>query len=139
MERISTFRLYLLRAVYLMLAAGGFTISWAAILDPAMHWELMHGVVVSMLGAMSLLALLGIRYPVRMLPLLLWEIAWKCIWLLRVALPLWRADQIDAATTANIYNCALVLIVVAAIPWPYVYAHYVKQRGDPWARGAARL
>jgi len=75
MTEVSTFRLYFLRAAYLLLAVGGSFISWLEILDPMKKWELMHGVVVSMLGAMSMLAALGIRYPLQMLPLLFWELA----------------------------------------------------------------
>jgi hypothetical protein len=26
------------------------------------------------------------------------------------------------------------VIVYLAIPWPYVFAHYVKARGDRWRR-----
>jgi hypothetical protein len=31
-------------------------------------------------------------------PILLFEIVWKSIWLIAVALPLWSANQIDAGT-----------------------------------------
>jgi hypothetical protein len=91
MNDVSTLRLYLLRAGYLLLVVGLGSTIWPAILDQT-TWELMRGVVVSMLGAMSLLAVLGIRYPLQMLPLLFFELTWKSIWLLRVALPLWSAD-----------------------------------------------
>jgi len=36
---------------------------------------------------MSLLAFLGLRYPVRMLPILLLEVNWKLIWIGTVAIP----------------------------------------------------
>jgi hypothetical protein len=36
---------------------------------------------------MSLLALLGLRYPVQLLPLLVFESAWMLIWLAAVAVP----------------------------------------------------
>lgn len=47
----------------------------------------MEGVVVCLLAAMSLLAFLGPRYPIRMLPILLFEVAWKEIWIAAVAIP----------------------------------------------------
>jgi hypothetical protein len=131
-KQLSTLRLSALRTAYLLLAVGGSFISWTQILDPTRKWELMHGVVVSMLGAMSILALLGLRYPLQMLPLLFWELAWKTIWLIRVALPAWRAQQMDQATADNVFACSLAVIVVIAIPWGYVFRHYVRNAGDPW-------
>jgi len=38
---------------------------------------------------MSLLAFLGLRYPVGMLPILLFEVTWKVIWIVAVARPTW--------------------------------------------------
>jgi hypothetical protein len=132
MCQVPLWRLYFLRAVYLLLAVGGSFISWAEILDPAASWKFMNGVVVCMLGALSLLALLGVRYPLQMLPLLFWEISWKLIWLLRIALPAWRSGHIDPAVSSNLFSCVLVILVIAAVPWSYVWRHYLSKPGDPW-------
>lgn len=99
----------------------------------------MHGVVVSMLAAMSLLATLGLRYPLQMLPLLFWELTWKTIWLVRVALPLWRSDRMDQATADNVFACSLAVIVAIAIPWRYVFEHYLTNAGDPWTIALGRV
>ena len=138
MNDVSTFRLYLLRFVYLLIAVGlAFTI-WPQILHHPTPWSLWHGVGCSLLGAMSILAILGIRYPLKMLPLLFFELTWKSIWLLAVALPLWSAHQMDAENLETAQNCIMGVIVPIVIPWPYVWAHYVKMRGDRW-RGAGSL
>jgi len=137
MSEVSTFRLYLLRAGYLLIAVGQGSLIWPAVFDPTKTWELMHGVVVCMLGAMAALALLGIRYPLQMLPLLFWELTWKSIWLLRVALPLWRSNQLDADTEQSAIECLIAVIFLVIIPWRYVFEHYVRKAGDPWRRPAA--
>jgi len=137
MTELSTFRLTLLRAAYLLLVIGlGITI-WPSILDPSQGWSLMGGVVTCMLGAMSALAIIGLRYPLKMLPLLFFEMTWKTIWLLRVALPLWSTGRLDAATTETVYECLMVAIFPFLIPWGYVFATYVRKAGDPWLKRAA--
>jgi hypothetical protein len=65
MAEVSTFRLYLLRAMYLLLAVGlGLTI-WPAIIAPPSVVANSSTVVRALLGALSLLCLLGLRYPLR--------------------------------------------------------------------------
>jgi hypothetical protein len=85
-----------------------------------------------MLFAMALLAALGIRYPLQMLPLLLFELVWKALWLISVALPLWSAHQINAQMAEAINATLMGVIVPIIIPWPYVYANYIKKPGDRW-------
>jgi hypothetical protein len=55
MTDVSTFRLSLLRAGYLLPVVGLGSTIWPAILDNTTTWELQRVVVVSMLGAMSVL------------------------------------------------------------------------------------
>ena len=138
MHDASTFRLYLLRATYLLIVVGlGFQI-WSRILHPPNDLEHMRGVVWSLLGAVSLLAVVGLRYPLRMLPLLLFELVWKSIWVLAIGLPLWAGDRLDVATRDTWNSCLMGLVLFPlVIPWGYVLANYVRQPGDRWGRRSA--
>jgi hypothetical protein len=132
MTGISLWRLYLLRAAYLLVAGGLAVAIWPAIIDHEPGWPLMNGVVAAMLGALSLLAALGLRYPLQMLPVLLFEIVWKAIWLSAVALPLWSADAIDARSWQTVTDCLVAVPLILAIPWDYVVSNYVKGKGERW-------
>ena len=133
MKEVSLFRLYVLRAMYLLIAVGlGFSL-WPGVLNPVKHWELMEGVESCMLAAFSLLCFLGLRYPLQMLPIFLWEVAWKTLWLLLVPLPQWRAGHIDEAIKPTIFAVSLVVLVYLAIPWPYVFRRYVRAHSERWA------
>lgn len=132
MTEVSVFRLYLLRALYLLVSVGLGLVVWPGVIHHDKPWELMQGVEQCMLAAFSALSILGLRYPLQMLPLLLWEILWKAIWLLVVAYPLWAAGQLDQQTAGVATDCLVVVIFPFLIPWDYVYAHYLKRRGDPW-------
>jgi hypothetical protein len=138
MSEVSTGRLHVLRALYLLIAAGlGITI-WPGILAPPDDLPHMASVVRSVLGAVSLLALLGLRYPLTMLPLLLFEFIWKSIWVLAFGLPLWHAGQLDANAQETLKACLMgIVLVPIAVPWGYVFRHYVKAPGDPWRGGRA--
>jgi hypothetical protein len=129
---VPVWRLYALRASYLLLVVGLGPIVWPGIIHHDKPWALMPGVVHCMLAAMSALAVIGLRYPLRMLPLLLFEIGWKAIWLLAVALPLWRAHQMDADTLENTRECLIVVLFVAAIPWGHVADRFALSPGDRW-------
>ena len=78
MSQVSTFRLYVLRATYLVMFVGLAIYVWPGIIH---HAELgaSQSAVRSILGAVGLLALLGVRYPLQMLPLMFFELVWKSI------------------------------------------------------------
>ena len=125
-------RLHLLRAGYALLGIGLAVVQWPRLAFPDGPRPLMDGVVTCMLVAMSLLALLGLRYPVRMLPVLLFESAWKLLWLSVVALPQWTGDGLDAATREVAVACLWVAPILAVIPWRFVLTQYTTQAGDRW-------
>lgn len=131
-NQVSLFRLYLLRSLYLLVVVGLGIVIWPGIIHHDKPWQLMQGVVVCMLAAFSALSLLGLRYPLQMLPLLLWELTWKTIWLLVVALPLWLAGHMDQPTWDTASECLVAVIIPFVIPWRYVFAHYLKKPGERW-------
>ncbi|HTD28749.1 MAG TPA: hypothetical protein VK660_05120 [Xanthomonadaceae bacterium] len=138
MNEVSTFRLYLLRAMYLLIVVGLGIVVWPGVVHHDKPWELMQGVVACMLAAFSALSVLGLRYPLQMLPLLLWELVWKTIWLIVVALPLWSAGTMDEGTRSIAVTVLWVVIIPFVIPWRHVYAHYMKKPGDRWHSSVGR-
>lgn len=126
---VSLPRLYALRAGYLLLVVGLGLVIWPRILGHE-PWPLMFGVVQCMLAAISALAVLGLRYPLQLLPLLFFELAWKAIWLSAVALPLWLAGEMDPNTLSTVYECLVVVVFIVVIPWRYVFDNYVARPAD---------
>ena len=131
-REVSLFRLYLLRATYLLLVVGLGIQIWPGVIHHSLDLPLMNGVVRSLLATVALLALLGLRYPLQMLPLLFFEMVWKTIWLSAFALPLASAHRLDPNAMDTVFACALGVIFPIVIPWGYVFRHYVKQAGDSW-------
>ena len=132
-HEVPAWRLYLLRAMYLLVVVGLGSLVWPQFFHRTHPWALDDGIIACMLLAFSLLALLGLRYPLQMLPILLWELVWKAVWLGVIAWPLWRSGQMDAATSANAFACSLVVLVLVAMPWRFVFDHYVRKQGDRWS------
>ncbi len=125
-------RLYVLRLGYLIFGGGLVVYKWPLLLHHDKPWPLMTSVVTCMLVAMSVLALLGLRYPVQMVPILLFEVAWKLLWLAVVALPLWLNQQMDPDTRELTNEILWVVVILAVIPWRYVYSKYLIQHADRW-------
>jgi hypothetical protein len=127
---VSVVRLHVLRATYVLLVMG-----LGATIVPLLfsHEPTARGVIPSLLGGVWLLAFVGLRYPLQMLPLLLFELAWKTIWLLAFGLPQWSAGQ-RPPTFGEDFKAIVagVILMPIVIPWGYVWRRYVRQQGDRW-------
>jgi hypothetical protein len=65
-----------------------------------------------LLGAVGLLALVGVRYPLQMLPLMIFELTWKTIWLIAMALPLVMAHRVTPELRESITACGMGVILL---------------------------
>ena len=134
MSDVLTFRLYVLRAMYVFTVVGLAIEKLPALLYPA-NLSPGDSVILSVLGATALLAVVGIRYPIKMLPLLFFEFVWKAIWLLLFGLPLVLSGQLEPETTETLTACLMGVVLVPLVtPWGYVLKHYVRAPGDRWGK-----
>lgn len=131
-REISLFRLYTLRVAYLIMAGGLGVFVWPSVIRHSNEFAIAHGAEVAMLAGLGAIAALGLRYPVQMLPVLLFEVVWKAIYLIAFAYPAWSAHRITPAMAEDIKAVSMVVILLPLIPWRYVFTHYVMQRGERW-------
>ena len=120
--QLPAWRLHLLRAGYLLLVLGLGPLVWPSLVHHPAGIGLAQGVLRAVLSALSALAGLGLIWPLAMLPLLYFELAWKALWLTFVALPLWRAGLMDANAAETARECLLAGIFLVVIPWEGVFA-----------------
>jgi hypothetical protein len=135
---VSMLRLYLLRAMYVFISVGLSVQKLPDILNPPADITHAGTVVGSVLGAVMLLAGIGIRYPLKMLPLLFFEFVWKSIWVLMWGLPLWSSNQLTPDRQETLIACLVGIVLVPLVmPWGYVFRQYGKATGDPWFKQKA--
>jgi hypothetical protein len=140
MHEISTLRLYLLRAMYLVMLVGLAITIWPLFLQAPYGVETMKSVVRCVLVGFSLMAALGLRYPVKMLPVLLLELGWKALWVVAFGIPLWLGHRLDGDAAETMLACMMgVVLTPLVIPWGYVWREYVRAPGDAWGGAPSHL
>jgi len=130
-ETLPTWRLNVMRIGYAVMVVGLALTKWPELVAGGPR-QLAEGTVLTMLVAMWVLALLGLRYPQRMLPILLFEVGWKLTWLGVVALPLWIDGNLTGSTREQTAKVLWVVIIIAVVPWRHVVRQYLLARGERW-------
>jgi hypothetical protein len=129
-HEVSLVRLYVIRATAL---AGAIALGSDNL--PALIWPdpMGRGMITAILGGLWVMCLIAIRYPLKMVPILLFEFVWKLIWLLRFGLPQWLAGGGSPRLGQDLLDIGLFpLVLLLVIPWGYVWRHYVKAPAERW-------
>lgn len=128
---VAAWRINAMRLLFLLMAfvMGGFV--WYRVLFESVGQPLQWGLAKSMLAALALMSLLGVRYPLQMLPLMLYETAWKTIWLTLIAMRAWMAGNWNLEFQGLFNDCIGIVIAYFLIPWRYVWARYFVQPMEP--------
>lgn len=128
-QQISLARLYLMRAAALLGIIGLFSTVQAL----AHHAPMDRGVHKALISGLWVMALFAFRYPLKMVPILLFEMLWKTIWLLTFGLPQWWSGTGSPHLREDLWGIgAFPLVVMLVIPWSYVWRRYVRAPGDRW-------
>ena len=131
-EGVRRINIYLLRLLYgLMFLFLGID-SWTHILTFKGSWDPVEAAAWCVWASYSVLSVLGIIHPLKMLPLVLLEILYKVLWLVVVAYPLWSTNQLTGSPAEEMtYAFSWVALAIIAVPWKYAFKSYVLKSKDP--------
>ena len=123
---VSTWRRWVMRVPFFLTGVLFAFTAWGTLIEHWGNFEPTEGVAFAFWGALSLIAIIGLRFPVKMLPILLLQFGCKILWIAAVGYPLMSRGELDAAGQALLHaNAAGALIDAIAIPWLFVARTYV--------------
>lgn len=119
-------QLYLMRALYLLTFVSLAFDNWSTIFFPSEQLNTLDGVAISFWASYSLLMGLGVRYPLKMLPMLLLQLVYKSAWIIGVYLPAKSAGLLNSDIEAFFRICVIAIIIdLIIIPWRYTFNTYM--------------
>jgi hypothetical protein len=128
-EEVSMARLYAIRAVALLGVYGLFT----TVMTLVDHAPDERGMLKAMISGLWIMCLITIRYPLKMIPILLFELVWKLLWLFFFGIPQWWTGVGSPRLGEDLWSIgAFPLVCVLVIPWGYIWRHYIKEPAERW-------
>ena len=134
-EGVRPINIYLLRLLFLLVVVFVGSDSWSTILKHEGQWDHVKAAAMCMWAAYSLLSIFGLINPLRWLPIVLFEIFYKIIWLVIVAYPLWSTNRLAGSPAEEMTHAFVwVILPIVAMPWAYAFRTYVW----PWKKNRQR-
>ena len=128
-DGVRPIQIFLLRVSYALVLVFVGIRSWGPLITHEGDWDPLVAASVSMWASSSLLSLTGVFHPLKMLPLVLFEIGYKLIWLIAVAWPLWAEGRLTGSPAEDMtYAFLPVVAPVVLVPWGYVFRTYGWRR-----------
>lgn len=129
-DGVPALNVFLLRAMFFLMATFLAVDVWRAILTHEGPWNPIEASAWCFWLGFSLLAIVGIFKPTKLLPIVLLEIVYKLIWLVLVAVPVWFLGEPSAQGFGTVaFAFALVLLPIVAMPWKHFVASFGFGRG----------
>lgn len=121
--------------IYTIIGAGGFGLGMLVIPDIVQSAfgfppqdPVVFGLVGSLYTTFGLLAIAGLKSPLRFVPVLLLQLCYKAIWVLAVALPLFLSGRFPLYVVLLLVIFATYIIGdLIAIPFSYTFSKPTEQ------------
>ena len=125
-EGVRPINIYFLRILYFLMFAFVATDSWKEIITHEGPWDRFRAMAFCVWAAYTTLAVLGLIHPLKMLPIVMFTIFYKTLWLIIVAYPLWRANALEGSSAEAMTRAFIgAPMVILFVPWKYVFQNYV--------------
>lgn len=125
-EGVRPINIYLLRTLYFLMFIGVGLETWSTLLNHRGSWGNSNVLMLCVWAAYPTLSVLGLINPLRWLPLVIFMIFYKTLWIFAVAYPLWKINALAGSPveeTAYIFIWAPVVALI--VPWKYFFKNYV--------------
>ena len=98
-EGVRPINIYLLRLLYFLMFVGVGLQTWSTIINHQGPWDHTRAVAFCVWAAYPTLSIFGLIRPLRWLPIVIFMIFYKTLWVIVVAYPLWRAGALAGEMT----------------------------------------
>ncbi len=130
-EGVRPVNIYLLRMFFLLMFIGPGMEMWSKLLSAPGPFDHTKAVAYCVWAAYPTLGLLGLLKPLRWLPIMIFMLFYKTLWLIFVAYPLWQSNTLAGSPAEEMaYVFLLIPLPALAVPWIYVFKTYVWLRQE---------
>jgi hypothetical protein len=135
-EGVRPIQIYVLRLFYFLMAVGVGIEAWTRLIMFPGEWDHVRAIAWCVWAAYPTLGVLGLIHPLRMLPIMIFMIFYKGLWLGFIAYPLWATGTLagPALEMAKIFMWLPLLLPF--IPWGYAFRTFVLP--PRWVKRAAK-
>jgi hypothetical protein len=125
-DGVRPINIYLLRLFYFLMAAFVATDAWQTLLTHDGPLDRYRAMSLCVWAAYATLGVLGLIHPLRMLPIMIFMIFYKSLWLIFAAFPLWREGTLSGTPTGEMASVFIMVpFVMIAVPWIYAFKTFV--------------
>lgn len=128
-EGVPRINIYLLRLLFALMFVFLTYESWSTIFNHTGPWDGTKAAAWCMWGSYSVISFIGILRPLKMLPIVLFEIVYKVAWLLIVTYPLWIKGELAGSAVEGMAGVYIwIVFPIVAMPWRYFFRNYILVR-----------
>jgi hypothetical protein len=125
-EGVCPINIYLLRVLYFLMLAVMSVDAWTMIFTHEGQLERFRAVAICVWAAYGTLGFFGLFKPLKWLPIVLFMIFYKTLWLIVVSLPLWKSNQLAGSSAEEMtYIFIAAPFMLLIIPWKYFFKNYI--------------
>jgi hypothetical protein len=128
-DGVPLINIYLLKLLFTLMFLFLTYTSWTHIIHHTGPWDPANSAAWFMWVSFGVIAVIGIRRPLKMLPIVLFEIVYKTAWLIVVAYPLYQRNELTGTPAEGMaHNFMLVILPIVAMPWRYFFRTYIVDK-----------
>jgi hypothetical protein len=134
-EGVPRINIYLLRLLFTLMFVFLTYESWSTIVNHSGTWNGTAAAAWCMWGSYSVISFIGILRPLKMLPIVIFEIVYKVAWLFVVAYPLWIKGELEGSQVEGMASVYMwVVFPIVAMPWKYFVRNFIliKRENKGW-------